>query len=269
MKTLLLVLITLFVYSKAYSKAYSAITPQDLASNIAARPANEGRVGEMHFVLRNASGNERKRSALVIHSDTHKVVKIGIYFTSPSSILNTSFLSFDYPQQEDQSWLYLPATDRVRRLPSSDKSDNFMGTDMTYGDVKDDFKFALSDWDFTEISSIQIDNKACYTLNGVAKTPQIAKHLGYLSFSAVVDPQTLFPTYIEYKDIEGELFKRIRILKQELVGEVWTATHFIVQNIQSQHSTEIYLTNMRYVPNIPSNILHAQSLIYGLPDINE
>lgn len=264
MKISLFVLISFFVSLEAHAD----LTPNELASNIAARPANEGRVGKMHFLLRNASGNERKRSALVIHSDTHDVVKIGIYFTSPSAISNTSFLSFDYPQKEDQSWLFLPATERVRRLPSSDNSDNFMGTDMTYGDVKDDFKFSMSDWDFTEITTTQVEDKLSYTLNGAAKTPEIAKQLGYLSFTAVVDAQTLFPTSIEYKDIDGELLKTIKVLKQELVGDAWTATHFIVKNIQSEHSTEIHLENMRYIPNIPPDILQAQSLAYGLPDIS-
>jgi len=112
-----------------------------LAEKVSQRSANEGRVGEMHFSLMDKSGRTRNRVATLVHSDTQDAVKIAIYFTAPAAISETSFLSHDYSEDIDQTWLYLPATDRVRRLPTSDRGDNFMGTDLTYGDVKDNFKF--------------------------------------------------------------------------------------------------------------------------------
>ena len=238
-----------------------------IAERVRNRPANEGRVGNMHFVLRNAAGRERKRSALLIHSEQQHQTKIAIFFTSPAALQDTVFLSHDFEQQEDENWLYLPVTKRVRRIPSANRGDYFMGTDMTYGDIKDDFKFSLEDWDFSlgESASNLPENHA--VLLGVAKSEAKKHELGYASFYAVIDLNSYLPVEVRYTDTEGKPLKEVFVLEQAMVGGAWTAMQFTINQLQLGHQTNITLEDMRYIPNLPDTLLSTEAISYGVPHL--
>lgn len=258
-------LFCLFVSVTHSSESQAELSALDVAKNVVNRTANKGRVGYMHFTMRNNSGSERKRSALLVHSQEPTHTKIGIYFTKPAGLKDTSFLSHDNSDSFDQNWLYLPATDRVRKLPSSSRGDYFMGTDLSYGDIKDNFKFALEDWDFS-LGEPKIENgKVYYILQGTPKNEEIKQELGYASFTSKIDPKTWFPVNIKYTDVYNIPLKEVSILALEMIAETWIATHFSVFNSQLSHQTEIVLSNMQYVPNLPSNLLTADELPYGAP----
>lgn len=237
-----------------------------LAGEIAARNANEGRVGEMVFRLESSSGSIRERRALMMHSDQGETVQIAIYFTHPAAIADTAFLSHDHLQGSDENWLYLPATERVRRLPVSERGSNFMGSDLTYGDIKDNFKFGLDDWRFTHGGTEKTTGHEI--LKGAARTPSVAKELGYGSFVAKVDLKTLFPVQITYADADGEALKRVEVLEQALIGGAWTAIRFKVENLQTGHTTHVHFEGMRYVPDLDSKMFSSARLASGAPSLN-
>jgi hypothetical protein len=237
-----------------------------LASEIAARAANEGRVGEMVFRLESSSGSVRERRALMMHSDQGKTVQIAIYFTHPAAIADTAFLSHDHLEGTDENWLYLPATERVRRLPVSERGSNFMGSDLTYGDIKDNFKFGLDDWRFTHGGTDKTTGHE--VLKGVARTSSVAEELGYGSFVAQIDPQTLFPVQIMYADTDGEALKRVEVLEQDRIGGAWTAIRFKVENLQTGHTTHVHFEGMRYYPGLDSKMFSSARLAAGVPLLN-
>lgn len=247
------------------ARASTILTAMELADKIASRQANDGRVGYMHFTMRNHAGAERKRAALLVHAQVPTQTKIGIYFTEPAGLRDTSFLSHDNTDDNDQNWLYLPATERVRKLPSSSRGDYFMGSDLSYGDIKDNFKFALEDWDFSLGEPLDKNGKTFYVLNGTAKNDAIKQEIGYASFTAVVDPQTWFPINIKYTDTDNLPLKEVSILAIDMIADTWIATHFTVFNSQLSHQTEILITGMKYIPDLPIHILKPDELPYGAP----
>jgi hypothetical protein len=234
-----------------------------LARDIAARKANEGRVGEMVFRLESASGAVRERRALMMHSDRGEMVQIAIYFTEPAAIADTAFLSHDHREGSDENWLYLPATERVRRLPVSERGSYFMGSDLTYGDIKDNFKFGLEDWTFSHGGKDPGSGRDI--LRGVARTPAIAQELGYGSFEAQIDAATLFPVEVAYTDADGEALKRVSVTQQERIGEAWTAIRFRVENLQTGHVTDVHFEDMRYVPDLDGQMFSSARLASGVP----
>ena len=235
-----------------------------LARRVHERPANEGRVGVMHFRLVNRSGKVRERVALMAHAERGAITRVAIFFTSPAVIRDTAFLSYDRREGEDEHWLYLPATERVRRLPSSERGDAFMGTDLTYGDIKDDFRFGLEDWRFehggTAPSGLEV-------LRGRAVSPQVARELGYSAFEAQVDPETLFPRHVRFDDVDGDLLKEVEVHKVEPVGGAWTALAFTVHQRQREHRTEVRFEDMRHVPELAPVVFAPDRLALGVPRI--
>ncbi len=240
-----------------------------LAALIKARTANEGRTGVMTFSLENARGQTRTRASRLFHEDTGDMTRIAIHFVEPAAIEGTAFLSHDSadPEKTDETWLFLPSTERVRRLPSSDRGDAFMGTDLSYGDIKDNFKFEPAEWTFSGFGETETADGMRYTLEGTIKSAQLAKELGYGSFIAEVDPETWFPVYVRYTDEDNAPLKEVRITEQKRVGDAWTATAFTVVNLQREHKTEVVLSEMAARP-IEGNVFEANRLDLGLPRLD-
>lgn len=262
---LLIIIFSLQLSVLPKTHATTTLSATQVAENVANRSANKARGGLMHFTLRNSAGSERKRSALFIHSQAPKQTQIGIYFTEPAGLRDTSFLSHDNSDSQDQNWLYMPATERVRKLPSSSRGDYFMGTDLSYGDVKDNFKFALEDWNFS-LGEPKVENgKTFYMLKGIPKNDTIKEELGYASFSAKIDPETWFPVNIQYTDTDAMPLKEVSILTLEMIDGTWTATHFSVFNSQLAHQTEIVISDMQALPDLPPHLLKADELLFGAP----
>ena len=240
---------------------------QYLAQAIYDRHASSGRVGMMHFRLTNKRGRTRERIALLAHSDTDELTRIAIFFTSPAAIQNTAFLSHDHDQGDDDSWLYLPATDRVRRLPSSERGDAFMGTDLSYGDIRDNFRFPLEHWQFQAGDQVNHEGQELRILKGEARSEASAREMGYARFEALVDETSLFPVVIEYFDHHDKPLKRVTVSEIGLVGEAWTALAFEVMQHQTGHRTEVFFEDMRYVPDLNEQIFMPAALADGVPRI--
>lgn len=247
----------------------AAEPPADaLARLVFERPANEGRVGTMHFTLKNAAGATREREAMMIHAETGETTRIGIFFAAPAMIADTAFLSYDHAAGDDENWLFLPATERVRRLPASDRGDYFLGTDLTYGDIKDNFKFDPADWTFAHAGTATHGERELPVLEGTARSATIAKSLGYGAFRAVIDTDTRFPVQIDYTDDAGEPLKRVEVTRFQQVGGAWTAMAFSVRNLQTGHRTDVHFSDMRHEPALDRGVLHPDALADGVPRLD-
>lgn len=262
-----LALMALSPAALADSEPASASDPMALAMLVAERPANEGRAGTMHFTLTSSSGRVREREALMVHSDIGETERIAIFFTAPAMIEETAFLSFNHDARDDENWLFLPVTDKVRRLPSSDRGDYFLGTDLTYGDIKDNFKFAPEDWTFGTDGTDTLAGETHPVLTGRSKTPEIGMEMGYSGFRALIDVETGFPVVIDYTDTDGEPLKRVQVLQTGQVGGAQTALHFMAENLQTGHHTEVRFSDMRHVPDLDQSIFDPDAMSYGVPDV--
>ncbi len=240
-------------------------TARALAEKIAARPASEGRVGVMNFTLTNKSGKQRERIAEVAHSDLDGTERLLIHFTAPSAIRGTSFVTHTHDERADESWLYLPATERVRRIPASRRADYFLGTDLSYGDIQDNFTFSLEDWRFESLQTIVRDGREWPVLSGHAHDAEVARELGYSAFTAVIDPETLFPIEIDYLDPDGTALKRVEVSEQQRIEGIWTAMRFSVTNHLKRHQTDVRFSEMRHVPAIGVDVFDAETLAFGAP----
>lgn len=237
------------------------------AQRVWARPASEGRMGTMHFRLVSSSGSVRERQATMLHSDRPDAVRLAIFFARPAAIASTAFLSHDNRGKPDQTWLFLPATERVRRIPSSQRSEAFLGTDLSYGDLRDNFRFSPEDWVFSGGETRQHKGQPYIWLTGRAKSPAIARETGYGAFRALVDPATLFPVLTEFDDREGKPLKRVEISSVEKVGTTWTAMRFAATNLVTGHRTEVHFTDMRQVAGLKPAMLSADRLPDGPPQL--
>lgn len=240
---------------------------QTLAERVYQRPASAGRVGTMNFRLINRRGRSRERVALMAHSETEDTTRVAIFFTAPAAIQNTAFLSHEHAAGDDDAWLYLPATERVRRLPASERADPFLGTDLSYGDIRDNFRFPLEHWRFRANGGRELNGRELIVLEGIAQSAASAREMGYGRFEALVDETSLFPLQIQYFDLHDQPLKRVTVSEVGLVGEAWTALAFEVDNLQTGHRTEVHFDDMRAVPELSERVFQPAALADGVPRI--
>lgn len=231
------------------------------------RPASIGRAGDMHFKLTNKRGRSRERLAMMVRTQDEHTTRVAIFFKSPAAIQNTAFLSHEHDHQEDDSWLYLPATDRVRRLPAAERGDAFIGSDLSYGDIRDNFRFPTEHWRFRSTGMRTKNGKDLRVLEGLARSEESAREMGYGRFEALIDEDTLFPVEVAYFDVYDQPLKQTEVMEIGRVGDAWVALAFSVRNLQTGHRTDITFEGMRAVPNLDERVFQPAALVDGVPRI--
>jgi outer membrane lipoprotein-sorting protein len=94
-------------------------------------------------------------------------------------------LTYDYDnaKKDDAQWLYLPALKKVKRIPSSDKSSSFMGSDFSYFDMTDR---NLEDFDFKLLKETKVRGHDAWMIEAIPRTKKIIKESGYTKTVAIV-----------------------------------------------------------------------------------
>ena len=98
-------------------------------------------------------------------------------FKSPGDVKGTSYMSYNWEStsKEDDSWLYLPALQKVNRIASADRSGSFMGSDFTYSDIDG---FELEDFNYKLVKdSDVVDGKDCWVMSPHLKTKRLLRRL--------------------------------------------------------------------------------------------
>ena len=99
-----------------------------------------------------------------------------IRFLYPADLKGTGFLVIEYPQGDDDMWLYLPTLRKSRRKLAGNKKDSFMGTEFSYGDIVapkvEEYKYNLSGQEI-------IDDSECYVIEARPADKDILKDYGY------------------------------------------------------------------------------------------
>ena len=139
----------------------------------------------MLMVLIDKKGNQRTRDIKSYSKDfgvdEHQIM----FFKSPADVKNTAFLTYDYDKasKDDDQWLYLPALKKVKRIPSSDKSASFMGSDFSYFDMTDR---NLEEYDFKLLKQSQVRGKKVWVIESTPRSKKVIRESGYTKSIALI-----------------------------------------------------------------------------------
>jgi len=140
---------------------------------------------DMLMILIDKNGKKRTRDIKSygkdFGADEHRIM----FFKSPADVKNTSFLTYDYDKasRDDDQWLYLPALKKVKRIPTSDKSSSFMGSDFSYFDMTDR---DLEDYDFKLLKETTVRGKKAWMIESKPRNKKVIKESGYTKSIALV-----------------------------------------------------------------------------------
>ena len=105
--------------------------------------------------------------------ETNKSMMI---FVDPPDAEDTRLLTFDYPEQDDDMWIYIPQLRASRRIAASGRGGSFMNSDFSYEDIGAP---NLEDFNYRLLGSESIEGQEYYKIECIPVTDIIARNTGY------------------------------------------------------------------------------------------
>lgn len=237
----------------------------EIANHINARDegVSVSQILRMEMVDRRGKSRSRvTRSLRKYFGDEKRTV---IFYLEPTNVKDTAFLTYDYPERDrdDDQWLYLPALRKVRRISATDRGDYFLGTDLTYEDVKKGTKVGIDEYSWKTIGDDVIDGHHCFVVEMLPVSENVARELGYGKVVSWVDSVIWIVRKAEFWDIKGNLLKTTRIRNIEKIQGIWTVHNISVENHKTGHTTELVFSDVDYAAEVSDDLFTERALRRG------
>ena len=159
-----------------------------------------------------------------------------IRYMSPASVRGVAALTHENHKGTDDSWLYLPASRRVRRVAGANRTSSFQGTEFTYEDITRIVPSRYK-WKFVEKTK-----KNGASVLKVEATPTY-KNTGYSKLHFYFNPKHWRAEEIEFYDKGDRLLKVLTFGKWKLHhGRFWRARKLSMKNKQTQKQSIIEIS---------------------------
>lgn len=243
----------------ATTTARAQLTGRQIVEKAYNLPTGNDRTSMLTMTLVNRSGQTRVRKIKQFTKDFGSVEKSIMFFISPADVKNTSFMNWNYDNQNkaDDQWIYLPAIKKVKRISSDSKSDYFMGSDFTYDDLGD----RKLDADTHKLLRTEtVDGIPCYVVESVSKDEDYmySKTVTWIRKSNFVGLKK------EFYDEDGELLKILHIKKVEKIKGFWVITLSEMENVQKNHKTVMKLSNVMINTGVPASKFTERMMMRGI-----
>ncbi|ADQ14275.1 outer membrane lipoprotein-sorting protein [Halanaerobium hydrogeniformans] len=244
---LILMILTVFSFS------VFAVDGREVMERVDERDTGDARHALMGMDLIDESGDVRSR---VIETwsktadqelDLDKTIMV---FHEPSSVRNTRFLQEEVDGDDDNQWIYLPDLGRVRRISGSQGEDSFMGSDFTYDDMK---SRELDDFEYELLGEEELGEYDTYVVEAIPINPEEEQYKKTISW---VTKEHYIPVKVEMYDHDtGDLYKEMTVEHNiEKIDGIWTVFSTTMKDLDSGHSTRLYVQERDGEPLIEYNV---------------
>ena len=220
---------------------------------------------DMLMVLIDKNGNTRNRDIKSYGKDFGEDEYRIMFFKSPADVKNTAFLTYDYDDssRDDDQWLYLPALKKVKRIPTSDKSSSFMGSDFSYFDMTDR---DLEDYDFKLLKETKVRGNKAWMIQAIPRTAEVVKESGYTKSIALVrqDNYVVVRSIGFMKNNRKKYLDVKKLHKQDGVWLIDEMTMTTKKGKSTVHKTILKFSNVKLNKAIDDNMFTTRRLEKGL-----
>ena len=263
MKIIILTLISFLINSSIIF----GLTADEIMKKVDQRNTGNSAVSSNVMILIDKKKRERIREIKLFTKEYDDVEKSISFFLSPADVKDTSFLSYDWINDdlEDDSWLYLPSLQRVNIIASADKDGSWMGSDFTISDVEG---LDVSDSTYEIVSDNEIvDGYECWKIESTPKTEKVIEKTGYLKSTLWIRKDN----FVQVRGIinvkKGKKVKYFSAKDIKIIDGIWTAQTLqmvTTKNKKVLHSSIFRLKNIKYNVEIDDDIFEVESMQRGL-----
>lgn len=240
-------------------------TAMSIVKNVNNRDEGTFLSRDMTIQLIDRKGHKRTQQTQTFRKYFDNAKKIVIFYKKPANVSNTAFLTWDYfdSSVDDDQWLYLPALRKVRRISASGRGDYFLGTDLTYEDIKKDGKIAEEDYNFTLKGQEEVNGINTWVVEAIPNSQATQEELGYSKILLYVDESNWMPQLIKYWDEAGNYLKSTQFKNIQKIDGIWSALNIHVENSKTGHKTELEFTNVTFLKPIAPRLFEKEALKRG------
>ncbi|TSA33771.1 MAG: outer membrane lipoprotein-sorting protein [Porphyromonadaceae bacterium] len=249
MKTINIILVCMALGSAALAQNIS--DPKEVMKKSRDQSKLSGMEAKTTLEINDGKGNQRIReTTMVSRIFPDGTEKRTILFLSPTDVKGTGILIYDYEGKDDNMWIYMPALRKSRKIVSSEKSRNFMGSefsnsDLTVGNL-DDFSYAM---DGTEM----VDQQACWKIKVTPATSNIATDYGISSKTVWISQKDFMPRKTVFMDPEGKPWKELTYSGIKMMDPK-SGKYFIsqmeIKNLKNGRFSKMNMTQMSFNPAV-------------------
>ena len=173
--------------------------------------------------------------------------KMLMFFKSPKRDKGVGFLKIE-TEEDDKISLFIPKLKKIRRISSSNQSDSFMGSDLSFEDMLSrnldefDYKIISESEDIYKLESISLNDDSEY----------------YRHISWITKNELLIIKEESYdknnKLLKEKSFKQIKMEGYNLISEI------DVINVQDQHRTILGIQTLEVDGNIDNDTFNEINL---------
>lgn len=250
--------------------ASAEMTALEVMQQADARYDGDSSRGEFTMVLIDRRNRERTRNLRIYNKDFGADTKALSLFETPADIRGTAYLSFDWDdtERDDDSWLYLPALQRVKRIASSDTSDAFMGSDFTYADING---YELDWYNYTFVNeNAEVDGQPAWHIEFLAK-PEFAEKAadatGYSRGQVWIRKDNLVQVRGQFWELRGGRIKYFSASEIEEIDGVWTVKRMqaiTTRNGKQEHASVLQLNDIQYNVGVEDELFTTEYMQRGL-----
>ncbi len=207
-------------------------------------------------------GRERVRELASVSKlyDDGATEKRLIRFLAPADVEGTGLLTFDYEGRDDDMWLFMPALRKTRRIVSTEKAKNFMGSEFTYADmtppVLEDFTYAL-------LGEKEQDGIACWEIEMIPVNEDVADENGFSKRVVRIGKQDFVLRHAFYFDLDGELQKELEVLEIQEVDTTlhrFRPTHMVMTNLLNDRKSVLKVDKIVFSPDVKDEFFSTRYL---------
>jgi outer membrane lipoprotein-sorting protein len=239
----------------------------EVARRINARDEGLSSSRRIRMELIDKRGSVREREALMYRRFFGEDKRMALFYLSPATIRDTAFLTHDYAnvEAEDDYWLYLPALRKVRRIATRDRGKSFLGTDLSFEDVKKETKVSLEEYTWETLREEELEGRRCLVLESIPIDEKTRRELGYGRVVSWVDTENWLIRKAEIYDRADRHLKTSRIREIRQIDGIWTPHLIEVENHKSGHRTVFRIDQVNNAVEIPEDVFTERSLRQGPP----
>ncbi len=186
----------------------------------------------------------------IVDGRSHSIGRL----TEPATVRGMTVMIIETDDGNRDTFVYLPALKRGRRISGAQRSDAFLGTELNFEDFE---RQRASDFTLERIADEEIGGETCAVIRGV---PKEAAAYGQVDFAVAEDGAIL--EYRYWKAGAPDPYRIIRAPREHMVessGHL-LPTRFSVTNVIRRITTDAVIHEMDVAPDIDKRIFSMRTL---------
>ena len=195
---------------------HAGASPRDIMDKSIQARKLDGSEAVVKMVIGDDKGatRERKMTMATKLYDGGKTEKRIVRFLAPADVKGTGVLMFDYDSAPDDVWIFLPALRKTRRIVSSQRSQSFLGSEFSFGDLSapslDEFKYDL-------VKEEAAGGEPCFVIDVTPKEKATGDAEGYSKKTVWISKAAYVVRRTQFFDAGGKLLKELNTSDVKLI----------------------------------------------------